>query len=123
MRARRATAGSTKKARMMATTDEMYDQAVQIKEQGNLEGAIAKLEEVLSVDPNHVLAHSALAVNFQKAGRFKEAIEHAIRVTELEPGDPFSFTQLSVIFQRCGRIPEAESAMERARLMSGHMHH
>jgi Flp pilus assembly protein TadD len=114
---------ANEKARMMATTDEMYDEAVQIKEQGNLEGAIAKLEEVLSVDANHVLAHSALAVNLQKAGRFKEAIEHAIRVTELEPGDPFSFTQLSVIFQRCGRIPEAESAMERARLMSGHMHH
>ena len=107
----------------MATTDEMYDEAVHIKDQGNLEGAIAKLQEVLSIDANHVLAHSALAVNLQKAGRLNEAIEHALRVTELEPADPFSFTQLSVIFQRCGRIPEAEMAMERARMMSGHKHH
>jgi Flp pilus assembly protein TadD len=107
----------------MATTDEMYDEAVRIKDEGNLEGAIGKLQEVLSIDANHVLAHSALAVNLQKAGRFNEAIEHAVRVTELEPDDPFSFTQLSVIFQRCGHIPEAESAMERARVMSGHRHH
>jgi Flp pilus assembly protein TadD len=106
----------------MATADEMYDEAVAIKDRGDMAGAIAKLEEILAIDPNHVLAHSALAVNMQKAGRPNEAIEHAIRVTELEPSDPFSFTQLSVIFQRCGKIPEAEMAMDRARMMSGHSH-
>jgi Flp pilus assembly protein TadD len=107
----------------MATTDEMYDEAVAIKERGDSEGAIAKLNEILAIDANHVLAHSALAVNLQRAGRPKEAIEHAIRVTELEPHDSFSFTQLSVIFQRCGKIPEAELARDRARMMSGHAHH
>ncbi len=107
----------------MATPDEMYDEAVAIKDRGDMDGAIAKLTEILAIDPNHVLAHSALAVNLQKAGRPNEAIQHALRVTELEPSDPFSFTQLSVIFQRCGKIPEAEMAMDRARMMSGHAHH
>ncbi len=106
----------------MATPDEMYDEAVALKDNNNLDGAIAKLNDILAIDQNHVLAHSALAVNLQKVGRLDEAIGHAIRVTELEPDDPFSFTQLSVIFQRCGRIPEAEMAMDRARMMSGHRH-
>jgi Flp pilus assembly protein TadD len=109
-------------ARLMATPDEMYDEAVALKEDNKLDAAIAKLTEILALDANHVLAHSALAVNLQKTGRLDEAIQHAIRVTELEPDDPFSFTQLSVIFQRCGRIPEAETAMYRARAMSGHTH-
>lgn len=106
----------------MPTPDEMYDEAVQLKDQNNLDGAIAKLREILAIDQKHVLAHSALAVNLQKAGSFEEAIQHATRVTELEPNDPFSFTQLSVIYQRCGRIPEAETAMYHAREMSGHTH-
>jgi Flp pilus assembly protein TadD len=106
----------------MATPDEMYDEAVVLKDQGNLDGAIARFNEILAVDEKHVLAHSALAVSLQKLGRTDEAIRHATRVTEIEPDDPFSFTQLSVILQRCGKIPEAETALYRAREMSGHRH-
>ena len=106
----------------MPTPDEMYDEAVQLKDQNDLAGAIAKLKEILVIDSTHVLAHSALAVNLQKAGSFEEAIEHAKRVTELEPNDPFSFTQLSVICQRCGRIQEAEDAMARSHVLQGRPH-
>jgi Flp pilus assembly protein TadD len=106
----------------MATADQMYDEALQLKDSGDLPAAIGKLEEILAIDANHVLAHSALAVHLQKVGRLDDAIRHAVRVSELEPEDPFSFTQLSVIYQRCGKIPEAEAAMDRARVMSGHKH-
>ena len=101
----------------MATPDEMYDEANALKDQGDLEGAVAKLEEILQTDPNHVLTHAALGVHLQKLGRIDESIEHAVKVTELEPADSFSFTQLSVIYQRCGRIQEAEDAMARARMI------
>jgi Flp pilus assembly protein TadD len=99
----------------MPTLDEMYDQAVALKEQGDLEGAVAKLNEIVVTDPTYALAHSALAVHLQKLGRLDDAIRHAVRVTELEPHDAFSFTQLSVIYQRCGRIQQAEDAMAMAR--------
>ena len=99
----------------MATPDEMYDEASQLKEQGDLEGAVARLQEVLQIDANHVLTHSALGVYLQRLGRPEEAIEHAQTVARLEPNEAFSFTQLSVIYQRCGRIMEAEDAMARAR--------
>jgi Flp pilus assembly protein TadD len=106
----------------MATPDEMYDEAVALKDQGNVAGAVEKFDEILAIDERHVLAHSALAVSLQKLGRLDDAIRHATRVTELEPDDPFSFTQLSVILQRCGKIPEAETALYKAREMSGHQH-
>lgn len=98
----------------MPTPHELYDEGTALKEQGDLEAAVAKWQEILAMDPDYVLAHMALGVHLQKLGRNDEAIKHAVRVTELEPNDSFSFTQLSVIYQRCGLIPEAEDAMAKA---------
>lgn len=106
----------------MPTTNELYDEATKLKNSGDLAAAVAKLEEILKTDPDHVLTHSALGVHLQKLGRPDDAIRHATRVTELEPNDPFSFTQLSVICQRCGRIQEAEDAMARAHMLQGRAH-
>jgi Flp pilus assembly protein TadD len=107
----------------MASVNEMYDAAMALRDAGQLEEAAAQLADIKTLDPQHVLAHSALAVILQKLKRFDEAIAHAVKVTELEPNDPFSFTQLSVICQRCGKIQEAEDAMARARMMQGgHKH-
>ena len=86
---------------------EMYDNAVRQKDEGNLEGAVESLQEIVKFDDNHVHSHMALGVYLQRLGRLEEAIKHATRVTEIDPNDPFSFTQLSVILQRCNRIPEA----------------
>ena len=99
------------------TPHEIYDEAIRIKDTGDLEGAVAKLHEVLEVDPQHSDAHSALAVYLQKLGNFDEAIEHAKKVVEVSPNDPFSYTQLSVIYMRCNRIPEAEEAKARAHMV------
>lgn len=101
----------------MATPNELYDEGTALKDQGDLEGAVAKWQEILTIDPDYVLAHMALGVHLQKLGQLDEAIKHAVRVTELEPNDSFSFTQLSVIYQRCGRIPEAEAAMDKAKYL------
>jgi Flp pilus assembly protein TadD len=105
--------------RNMPTPDELYAEAAQLKSTGKLPEAVVKLEEILTVAPNHVLTHSALAVILQKLGRPDDAISHARRVTEIEPNDPFSFTQLSVICQRCGRIQEAEDAMAHSHVLQG----
>lgn len=102
----------------MSTREELYNEAEKLKDQGQLEAAVAKLEEALGVDETYALAHSALAVILGKLNRHDEAVQHAERVCELEPNDPFSYTALSVICQRAGRIPEAETALARARMMS-----
>ena len=102
----------------MSNPDLMYDEAIALKNQGDLPSAVEKLFEIEKVAPAHSLTHSALAVMLQKLGRYDEAIAHAKKVVELNPRDPFSQSQLSVIYQRCGRIPEAEDALARSRVMS-----
>jgi Flp pilus assembly protein TadD len=104
----------------MPDANAMYDEANKLKDSGDLEGAVAKLEEILTFEPNHVLTHQALAVYCQRLHQADKAIAHANKVCELEPNDSFSYTQLSVILQRCGKIQEAEDAMARGRMMQGH---
>lgn len=101
----------------MSDLNEMYKEATALKDKGDMEGATAKLEEIVAIDSTYAVAHSALAVYYQQMGRAREAIAHAETVVELQPKDPFSYTQLSVICQRCGRIQEAEEAMARSRQM------
>lgn len=105
----------------MPAIHEIYDEAIRLKDAGNLEGAVTKLQEGLLVDPTHTDTHSALAVYLQRLGRPDEAISHAKKVVELAPNEAFSYTQLSVIYVRCGKIYEAEEAKARAHAL-GHGH-
>lgn len=102
----------------MSNPDQMYDDAIALKDKGDMPAAVEKLFEIESLAPTHSLTQSALAIMLQKLGRFDEAIAHAKKVVELNPNDPFSQSQLSVIYQRCGRIPEAEDALARSRTMN-----
>ncbi|MCA8988394.1 MAG: tetratricopeptide repeat protein [Planctomycetaceae bacterium] len=101
----------------MSDLNALYDAATALKNQGDLPGAVAKLQEILEQDPGYVLAHTALAVHLQKLGNPQQALAHAKKVVELEPNDPFSHAQLSVIAQRCGMIMEAEDALARSNQM------
>ncbi len=103
----------------MPSNEHLYDEADKLKDDGKLEEAVLKLNELLAQDPNYALAHSALAVIYGRLKRHDEAVQHGLKVCELEPNDPFSFTAMSVTFQRAGKIPEAEDAMAKARMMQG----
>ena len=105
----------------MADLTAMYDQADRLKDEGKYEEAIDKLNEVLSEDPNYVLAHLALAVLFGRVNKHEEAVRHGQKACELEPDDAFNFTAMSVTYQRAfaatrnaDYIPLAEDAMARA---------
>jgi Flp pilus assembly protein TadD len=99
----------------MPTSEALYDEAIELQQRGDLEGAVGKLREILTQDAGYALAHAALSVFFSKQDKHDEAIEHADKVCELEPEDPFSFIAKSLICQKAGRIPEAEQAMMQAR--------
>ncbi len=99
----------------MPTSDALYDEAIEIQQKGDLEGAVGKLRELLAQDPTYALAHAALSVFYSKLEKHDAAIEHADKVCELEPNDPFSFIAKSLVCQKAGRIAEAERAMMEAR--------
>lgn len=84
----------------MPEPHELEAEAEQLRADGKFEDAIAKLNEILEMDPKHVRAHLALAVTHQKTGEFLKSVEHGVKATEIEPEDPFNFTALSVTYQR-----------------------
>lgn len=94
----------------MPSPNELYDEAVEIRDKGDKPGAVAKLNEALEADPTFTIAHGMLAKLHVDLADAEKAIHHAKKVVELEPDDTFSYTALSVIYQRCGKIPEAEQA-------------
>jgi predicted Zn-dependent protease len=98
----------------MSSEVERYDEAIQLQENGQLDQAVAKLEQLVADHPDYALAHAALSVFYQKLDRSDEAVEHAGKVCDLEPEDPFSFVAMSTICQKAGRIAEAEQALARA---------
>jgi Tfp pilus assembly protein PilF len=94
----------------MPTPYELYDEACTLRDKGDKQAAIAKLEEAVASDPSFSIGHGMLAKLYVDLADGDKAIYHAKKVVELEPDDTFSYTALSVIYQRCGRIPEAEHA-------------
>lgn len=94
----------------MPTADQLYDQAVDLRDAGDKPGAIAKLEEAVAQEPDFAIGHGMLAKLYVDLAESDKAIAHAKKVVELEPDDTFSYTALSVIYQRCGKIAEAEHA-------------
>ncbi len=94
----------------MPTANELYDLAVDLRDQGQKPEAVAKLEEAIALDPGFAIGHGMLAKLYADLADAEKAIKHAKKVVELQPDDAFSYTALSVIYQRCGRIPEAEHA-------------
>ena len=98
----------------MSTPDELYDQAVDLRDQGDKDAAINRLNEAVALDPSFAIGHGMLAKLHADLAHADDAIRHALKVVELEPDDTFSYTALSVIYQRCGRIPEAEDAKAKA---------
>ncbi len=98
----------------MPTTDQLYDEAIDLRDQGRKDDAIARLEEAVTLDPAFALGHGMLAKLHADLAHADQAIAHALKVVELEPKDTFSYTALSVIYQRCGRIREAEDAKAKA---------
>ncbi len=76
----------------MATPNELYDQAVDLKQAGDRQGAVDKLHEALGIDSSFVIAHGMLAKLYADLAEAEKAVHHAKRVVELEPDDTFSYT-------------------------------
>jgi Flp pilus assembly protein TadD len=84
----------------MPTVHEFYKQHEDLKREGKLEEAAAKLQEGLAVDDKHVLSHLALAVLLGELGKHEAAVQHAEMAVQIEPTDTFNWTALSATYQR-----------------------
>lgn len=99
------------------TKEELYDEAVAVFENGDLDGAIEKMNALSLQYPDFALPHTALSVWYFKRGLNDESLAHAKKTAELEPEDPFSYVALSLLAQRAGEHAVAEDALFKSRYM------
>ena len=108
----------------MSDLHTLYDEAEKLKDAGNLEEAIGKLQEIIEQDDSFILAHLTLAVLYGRVNKHEEAVQHGEKACELEPDEAFNFTAISVTYQRAFAstqnqqyIQMAEDAMARAHMI------
>ena len=108
----------------MSDLHTLYDEAEKLKDAGNLEEAIGKLQEIIEQDDSFILAHLTLAVLYGRVNKHEEAVQHGEKACELEPDEAFNFTAMSVTYQRAFAgtqnqqyIQMAEDAMARAHMI------
>lgn len=80
---------------------------------GDLDGAIAALEEVLEESPDDPNALFYLGLSFAGKKMYAEALGPLTRVTELSPGFPGAWFELGVCRQNLGDPEKALAAYER----------
>jgi tetratricopeptide (TPR) repeat protein len=110
----------------MSDVNTLYAESEQLKDAGQLEEAISKLNEALAINADHALSHLALAVLFGRVGKHEIACEHGEKACSLEPNEAFNFTALSVTYQRAWQatqkqeyVAKAEDAMAKAHMLQG----
>ena len=98
----------------MPSPDQVYDEAIDLKEAGKVEEAVGKLESLIAEHPDFALGHAGLSVFYGLMDRHEDAVKHAQKVCDLEPDDSFSFMAMSIVCQKAGKTSEAELAMNKA---------
>ncbi len=108
----------------MSDLHSLYSEAEKLKDDGNLEEAISKLQAIIEQDDTFILAHLTLAVLFGRVNKHEEAVQHGEKACELEPNEAFNFTAMSVTYQRAFAgtqnqqyTQKAEDAMARAHMI------
>lgn len=102
---------------MNAKAEELYDQAVDHIADGNLDAAIEKYTEALSLDETFADAWEGLSMALADLERYPEALEAAHKVVELTPDEQLAFTNLSRIYQRANEIEKAEEWAAKGRIL------
>ncbi len=95
----------------------MYDRAVDLVADGQLDDAIAVYEQAIALDPTFADAIHGIAMAYADKGMFDEAITYGRRLVELTPDDTLAHTSLSMFYQRKGLIAEAEAEGAKARVL------
>jgi tetratricopeptide (TPR) repeat protein len=97
--------------------DAVFDEALDCMTAGDAAGAVARFEQVLTVEPGHAEARHGLVRALEDAGRVDDALAVIERLIADDPEDVLAVTRLSMIYQHKGMIPEAEAAATRAKIL------
>ncbi|MEZ4406130.1 MAG: tetratricopeptide repeat protein [Polyangiales bacterium] len=93
----------------------LYFQAVGLARQGDVTGALAKLDEVLRVDPAHEMSELRYCTLLEDRGDHAAALTHCDRAVEIFPDFRGAHEQRARVLTAMGRAAEAARATETAR--------
>jgi Tfp pilus assembly protein PilF len=88
--------------------------ATRALQSGDLEGATARLREVLAQDPQNVAALLNLGVAYHQAGQHSKAIEQFAQVAVLRPNEARAYVNLAAAENALGHLERAEEALLKA---------
>ena len=101
----------------MADKWDLFDRAVDLVAEENLDDAVKTYQEAIALDADFADAWQGLALALNDLGRHPEAIEAGKKLCELTPDDVLAHTTLSRLYQAAGMIAEAEAEGGKARLL------
>jgi Flp pilus assembly protein TadD len=100
------------------TLQEQYDDAMFDFSQGDFDGAIVKLKNVLAVDAQNFEAQLALGMAFYRKGDFTTAIAEGHKAEKLRPKEQLVHTNLSLFYMKSGDKVTAEKHGLQAKIES-----
>lgn len=98
----------------MATQEELYDKALTLFGENELEDAVEAFNVLIETYPDYIEGYIGLGHAYERLSQYDEAIEAVQKAIEIDPNDPLAYTSLSICFQRKGMIQEAEDAMAKS---------
>ncbi|WP_417310224.1 tetratricopeptide repeat protein [Devosia sp.] len=90
------------------------ESGVSLLQQGDIQGARARFEQVLREQPNDFDALNLLGVALYHAGQIGEAISRLERATRINPDNAGGFSNLGMALRAKGRLEDAVAAYDRA---------
>ncbi|MBL9140076.1 MAG: tetratricopeptide repeat protein [Verrucomicrobiales bacterium] len=97
---------------------EQYDDAMFDFTREDYDGAITKLEGILSRDPSHFDAQLSLGMAWYRKGDFTKAIAEGHKAEKLKPQEQLVHTNLSLFYMKSGDKKTAEHHGLQARIAS-----
>ena len=98
------------------TFQEEYDDAMFEFSRGNYDAAIARLESILTREPDHFDARLSLGMAFYRLGDYGRAIAEGHKAEALQPKDQLVHTNLSLFYMKAGDKATAEHHGLQARI-------
>jgi tetratricopeptide (TPR) repeat protein len=92
--------------------DAIYRDAVRLQQEGKLDEAVAKYQEVLRLRPNSVAAHTNLGSTLARLGRYDDAITHYKAALKTDPENPGIHMNLGLAYYKQGQISAAIGEFE-----------
>lgn len=84
-------------------------QARELHDQGNYDGAVELLTQILEHNPDHVPTYARIAHTYRYAYRYPESEEWFKKAIALDPTDSYLHTDLGKLYRNMGKFPAAEA--------------